>query len=372
MEIIIFIVFIILGLFLAISVLVYYTIPWLLAAILGGLVINHQRRELTASSQAHRFIKLSPNTPNKPWFIDAERVEAAVDVQLVQIAGWSSTALATLVMFASTMSGDMSRGFNSFVTVIAAIGGIVCGVYGTNSFSEWCRKRIIKQVTSDLNQGVYGLSHIVQLKDVNQKTEMMLKEHFDIAVHGGQETKFFQTLQSTPKEQWATAIAQAIEQAQTYLVKLHEASSEYESLKQTYLKISKLVNVSGLGSLIIEMDDLYSGIYSEQFKDIVLSGEWTEVNQIIGSMQTDLDRVKVLAEQREPASPLQSIISRDDALEILGVGPDDTIDVVKNRYRALVKQLHPDMTSHLTEAEKMKRQERFRRIQDAYDLIQTT
>jgi curved DNA-binding protein CbpA len=49
-----------------------------------------------------------------------------------------------------------------------------------------------------------------------------------------------------------------------------------------------------------------------------------------------------------------------DALDVLGVGPDDPVDLIKDIYRKKSMYYHPD---------KGGTDEKFKRLKDAYELI---
>ena len=54
----------------------------------------------------------------------------------------------------------------------------------------------------------------------------------------------------------------------------------------------------------------------------------------------------------------------EEALNIMGLGHDLTLESLKKRYKKLVKQCHPDIVGDNKQAE-----ERFKKICDAYNLL---
>jgi DnaJ-domain-containing protein 1 len=61
--------------------------------------------------------------------------------------------------------------------------------------------------------------------------------------------------------------------------------------------------------------------------------------------------------------------SRRRALEILGLDEHADRSAIRRRHRELVKKFHPDRHSHLGETAARAAAERFRAVQEAYELL---
>jgi DnaJ like chaperone protein len=69
----------------------------------------------------------------------------------------------------------------------------------------------------------------------------------------------------------------------------------------------------------------------------------------------------------------ESFDLRSHSFKILGCSPDDSVDEIKKKYRALVKEFHPDMVLALGAPPEFKKvvENRFRSIQEAYEEIRS-
>jgi DnaJ-domain-containing protein 1 len=60
---------------------------------------------------------------------------------------------------------------------------------------------------------------------------------------------------------------------------------------------------------------------------------------------------------------------RDSAWDVLGLDPGASCEEIKKAYRSLSRSLHPDATSGMDKGERTKREEEFRRANEAYELL---
>ena len=62
--------------------------------------------------------------------------------------------------------------------------------------------------------------------------------------------------------------------------------------------------------------------------------------------------------------------SSDSAYKILELDSNATISEIKKAYRKMAKKYHPDKVSHLGEEHQKGAEEKFRKVQEAYEQLQ--
>lgn len=62
--------------------------------------------------------------------------------------------------------------------------------------------------------------------------------------------------------------------------------------------------------------------------------------------------------------------SKDNAYKILEIDKTASVDEIKAAYRKMAKKYHPDKVAHLGEEHRKGAEEKFRQVQDAYELLQ--
>jgi len=84
-----------------------------------------------------------------------------------------------------------------------------------------------------------------------------------------------------------------------------------------------------------------------------------DVGGRLGVSETEIRRVEAMFRSDE-----------ENAYQVLGAGREDSMDVIKKKYRELAKKYHPDRVSHLGEEFRELANEKFRAIQRAYETIE--
>lgn len=85
-----------------------------------------------------------------------------------------------------------------------------------------------------------------------------------------------------------------------------------------------------------------------------------EIGYYLGISSTDQQSLKSMF-----------VKSAESSYKILGVSKDATNDEIKKAYRNLAKEFHPDKVSYLGEEFKHTAEEKFKKINDAYEAIKT-
>ncbi len=85
------------------------------------------------------------------------------------------------------------------------------------------------------------------------------------------------------------------------------------------------------------------------------------VARYFGISQQDYNSVKAMF--------IQQFSSSENAYKILGVSKHDSFDIIKKKYRELAKKYHPDRVNTSDMAMKKTAEEKFKKIQNAYEKI---
>jgi len=360
-------------LYVALAAIIIYGIPLTIVLIIGFVSISNRQAELTSSPKAFRLLEISTNSSGKPWRILPDKIEEEVSTEWLSIAGWIGTGIPTLYILLSFSQSAGKPG--EIITLLCALVlGIASGILLVNSYPAWIKSKIIAGVKKELERGVGGLEKAMELKSLSKEVDDLYSTFLTTSSSESIEELFFSGLSPSPPVDFGNLIQKAIDDTKRYIHELKIAISALEDTKKMFRSVSIAVNRTSLGSLIVEMDDIYSGLHSEQLNDLVRARDWKSLEVVTKSFQLDLARIEQLTQQTDSVHSERTIhepMTYDTALEVLGLGPDDPIDKAKIRYRDLVKQLHPDGKSHLSSDERNRRQERFRRVQLAWEFIRS-
>jgi DnaJ like chaperone protein len=96
------------------------------------------------------------------------------------------------------------------------------------------------------------------------------------------------------------------------------------------------------------------GNLSQQEVDMI-----NKIRSILRIGQQDFDSIKAMFFK-----------SSDEAYKILEVDKDATNDEIKKAYRKMAKKYHPDKLQHMDEAYQKGAQEKFNKVQEAYEKLQ--
>lgn len=91
-----------------------------------------------------------------------------------------------------------------------------------------------------------------------------------------------------------------------------------------------------------------------------------DVARVLGLSPVDLQEIRELFVSEAPGSA-----AREDDYKILGLSPEAPPETVKEKYREAAKTYHPDRYQHLGDEFARVASDKFKRIQEAYDRIQS-
>jgi DnaJ like chaperone protein len=98
---------------------------------------------------------------------------------------------------------------------------------------------------------------------------------------------------------------------------------------------------------------------------VILWQVFVRLRQRVGGFQAHRTEEKETNRQSGPEYGQEDRASRSPP-EVLGVSPHATPDEIKQAYRQLAAQYHPDKVSHLGEEFRHLAEKRFKEIQEAY------
>ena len=103
------------------------------------------------------------------------------------------------------------------------------------------------------------------------------------------------------------------------------------------------------------------GTLSENEKQII-----NRISLLLGVSPLDLRSIGAMFIRRSP-----SVSNSNVPYEILGISPDVTDEEVKRAYRKMALENHPDKVTHLGEDLRIAAEEKFKKIQEAYEEIKS-
>jgi len=170
-------------------------------------------------------------------------------------------------------------------------------------------------------------------------------------------------------------VAKNIEQAENDLIKLREANNHYGAAMKLYTVVAIEVNWTCSIPLIKEMEYYYEGLTSENLKSLLSDKKWNEFHEIAEEIMKDLSRLRDLAIKYQEETldeefrNTANIADEEKAYNTLEIAPAATIAEIKNAYRRLALNYHPDNAEQTTESIRKLAEERFKEINRAYNIL---
>lgn len=146
---------------------------------------------------------------------------------------------------------------------------------------------------------------------------------------------------------------------------LAKAKSQMDEAQELLQRTSKLVKRTGSKPLIVDLEDMYEGLESEELAGLLCTRQWETHQGVIDEMKADLMHLRAMAEkylesgeweEEREFSNESDLGSMDEAraCEILQVPVSASNDDIHKMYHELVKLWHPDV-GKATEDGKMKK-----------------
>lgn len=119
---------------------------------------------------------------------------------------------------------------------------------------------------------------------------------------------------------------------------------------------------------VIVLDVLYQIAHSDFDFHAKEEAILVQIAQLWGLSEEDQRTIK----NRYANKASRQNTSNEDAYQVLGVSPTATQDEIKQAYRRLVKQFHPDVVAHLGDDFKKLAEQKMKAITDAYQRLNET
>lgn len=156
-------------------------------------------------------------------------------------------------------------------------------------------------------------------------------------------------------------IACNIKDAQRDKTHLEKSSKLYDAVRKLYTQTSREVNKTFSRPLITELEYIYEGLTSVNLMSLLTNRKWSDFNDVVNSIMTDLERLRKGAIQYEAEGDAEET-EEERAYNILGLPSAATNSQVKKAYKTLASIWHPD-------AKTVKDDTRMKQINWAYEFL---
>lgn len=170
-------------------------------------------------------------------------------------------------------------------------------------------------------------------------------------------------------------IASALQQARQDLSNLTAAGELFDKTRLQFRQAAAAANRSDAVTLIHELEGMHDAMVSESMMSLLTERRWDDFAEINMEMVKDLVRIerqasRYQASDAEPSQQRSNDTEYSRACQILGVSEQMTAAEIKRKYRELVRNYHPDRSSQATAAVRALAEERFKQIQQAWEIIE--
>lgn len=173
-------------------------------------------------------------------------------------------------------------------------------------------------------------------------------------------------------------VAAAVEQAKSDFALLTKASRRVDETVSAFKQTASIVNRTGAITLVREMELMHDAMTGEGLMSLLIQRKWKEFNEVHVAMAADLERIASQAkkyESTEKESGFDAGIKVetpiDKALRVLGANRTMSAEEIRKCYRQMARDYHPDKASQATTAIQALTEERFKEIQEAWEIIKS-
>lgn len=150
-----------------------------------------------------------------------------------------------------------------------------------------------------------------------------------------------------------------------------------------YKDTQREVNKTLIPTLINEVDDINTGLHSDNMNDLIINGSLTDFQNIINSIESELNRLKKLALDAQAkgftddgneytySNENDNKMTKEKAFELLGIKLTASREEIKKAYRDLVKKYNTDQRIHYEDHIKQMLEDKMKEINCAKDYLST-
>ncbi|TVM00486.1 MAG: hypothetical protein CV087_14065 [Candidatus Brocadia sp. WS118] len=166
-------------------------------------------------------------------------------------------------------------------------------------------------------------------------------------------------------------IAENIKRAQEDRVSLEKANNHYRAAMKLYTIVAIEVNWTCSMPLIKEMEYDYEGLTSENLKSLLSNRKWDDFHDVVKEIMKDLQQLRELAikYQETGTNGYKKETDEEKAYRIMEIPPSASDEEIKQAYRELALNYHPDNAERTTHGIKKLAEDRFKEINWAYDFL---
>lgn len=343
-------------------------------------------RRLNAHGTLARIVVVQFDGQRLHWELEESQIESYATAKLATclsiILGVASIWAILNMIYAKGAFRDLTR-FPPQINL--AIGYMVSGIVliitifrvkpgETLKDAIWDRAGyLVSQTNSHLERIKELCSLEISIKSIAYQLKIFFPTDFKMEIQEFVNTHKNELLSDTTALN--NLIAENIKRAEDDRICLEKANQQYRAAMKLYTVVAIEVNWTGSMPLIKEMEYDYEGLTSENLKSLLSNRKWDDFHDIVNEIMRDLQRLRELAIKyqeegyKEGTNGYRKESEEEKAYRIMEISSTASNEEIKQAYRDLALNYHPDNAVQTTLGIKKLAEERFKEINWAYDFL---